>query len=208
MKQYLSILSAGLLAAFALSACTGDVDDPNVWALSAESVGVTAPSGSLPDVNTTIYALKEQYSSYFVNNNTWTQIKKDVVFEGVVCANDEGGNLYQTIMLRDIDEAAGTDASIILAIKNSCLYPYFKMGQRVRVNLKGLYLGNYSYMPRIGQPYWTSVITTGSSTGNYRLGPILFELLRTNVELIGQPDPKLAVSPFPCPLSMQGDSRQ
>ena len=36
MKQYLSILSAGLLAAFALSACTGDVDDPNVWALSAE----------------------------------------------------------------------------------------------------------------------------------------------------------------------------
>lgn len=176
MKQYLSILSAGLLAAFALSACTGDVDDPNVWALSAESVGVTAPSGSLPDVNTTIYALKEQYSSYFVNNNTWTQIKKDVVFEGVVCANDEGGNLYQTIMLRDIDEAAGTDASIILAIKNSCLYPYFKMGQRVRVNLKGLYLGNYSYMPRIGQPYWTSVITTGSSTGNYRLGPILFEL--------------------------------
>lgn len=190
MKQYLSILSAGLLAAFALNACTGDVDDPNVWALSAESVGVTAPSGSLPDINTTIYALKEQYSNYFVNNNTWTQIKKDVVFEGVVCANDEGGNLYQTIMLRDIDEAAGTDASIILAIKNSCLYPYFKMGQRVRVNLKGLYLGNYSYMPRIGQPYWTSVITTGSSTGNYRLGPILFELLRTNVELIGQPDPK------------------
>ena len=78
MKKYLSILSAGMTAALLFSACTGDVDDPNVWALTAESVGVTAPSGTLPDVNTTIYALKEQYSSYFVNNNTWTQIKKDV----------------------------------------------------------------------------------------------------------------------------------
>ena len=189
MKQYLSILSAGTVAVMLLSACMGDVDDPNVWALTSESVGATAPQGSLPAPNTTIYALKERYSSYFANNNTWTQIKQDVVFDGVVCANDEGGNLYQTIMLRDIDTQAGTDASIILAIKNSCLFPYFRMGQRVRVNLKGLYLGNYSYMPRIGQPYWTSVITTGSSTGNYRLGPILFELLQTNVELIGLPNP-------------------
>ena len=28
------------------------------------------------------------------------------------------------------------------------------------------------------------------------------------IRMIGEPDPKLAVSPFPCPLSMQGDSRQ
>lgn len=189
MKKYLSILSAGVLACSLLTACIGDVDDPNIEALTSESVGATAPEGTLPQVTTTIYELKERYATYFTNNNTWTHIKKDVVFEGVVCANDEGGNLYQTIMLRDIDETAGTDASIILAVKSSCLFPYFQMGQRVRVNLNGLYLGNYSNVPRVGQPYWTSVITTGSSTGNYRLGPILFELLHTNVELIGDPDP-------------------
>ena len=188
MKQLLPILSSGLLLCGLFSACVGDVDDPNVWTLTPESVQATAPQGTLPATNTTIYDLKERYASYFTNNNTWTQIKSDVVFEGVVCANDEGGNLYQTIMLRDIDTERGTDASIILAVKNSCLFPYFQMGQRVRVNLRGLYLGNYSYMPRIGQPYWTSVITTGNSTGNYRLGPILFELLRTNVELVGLPD--------------------
>ena len=172
----------------ALPACMDSTDDPNLEALTSESVGVTAPTGTLPEVTTTIYELKDKYSAYMSNSNTWTEITKDVVFEGVVCANDISGNLYQTIMLRDAS-VSSQDASITLAVKNSCLFPYFQLGQRVRVNLKGLYLGNYSYVPRIGQPYWTSVITTGSATGNYRLGPILFELLRTNVELIGDPDP-------------------
>lgn len=185
MKKYIPILIFGLLAT---TACMDNTSDPVVDDLTSENVGVTASSGTLPAVTTTIYELKERYSSYFTNNNTWTEVKKDVVFEGVVCANDISGNLYQTIMLRDCSDTK-YDASIILAIKSSCLFPYFQLGQRVRVNLNGLYIGNYSKMPRIGQPYWTSVITTGSATGNYRLGPILFELLRSNVELIGDPDP-------------------
>lgn len=180
-------LSICLLSLF-FSACMDDVDDPVIADLTAENVAVTAPVDSMPAVNTTLYDVKERYASYLSTNNTWTEVTRDLVFEAVVVANDISGNLYQTLLLRDIDTTRGTDACLVLAVKNSCLFPYFSLGQRIRVNLNGLYIGNYSYVPRIGQPYWTSVITTGSSTGNYRLGPVLFECLRTHVALIGSPN--------------------
>lgn len=59
------------------------------------------------------------------------------------------------------------------------------MGQRIKVNLKGLYIGVYSKLPKIGQPYYTS-------SGNLRLGPILLQLCQTNIELVGKPEPSCA----------------
>ena len=53
----------------------------------------------------------------------------------------------------------------------------------MRVNLKGLYVGCYSKAPKVGTPYYTSA-------GNNRLGPMLFDALRTHVELIGDPNPQ------------------
>ena len=118
---------------------------------------------------------------------------EDIVITGVVVANDISGNLYQTLLIRNM-EPSGEDQCIILGVKNTCLYPYFQLGQRIKVNLKGLWVGVYSQVPRIGQP-------VKSSWDNLNLGPMLFELLRENVELVGRPDPS---APELVPINLTG----
>lgn len=181
MKKIFSMFLFGCLMTFPLASCMGDEDDPNT-----DKLIITSPT-SIGSVNRTIGEIKDQYcaesnaaETSFGDANFYTKIKEDLIFEGVVVANDEGGNLYQTLMLRRMGKD-GEDQSIILSVKNPYLCPYFEMGQKVKVNLKGLYVGCYGYMPKIGQPYRTS-------KGNFRLGPMLLNLCRTNIELVGKPD--------------------
>ena len=178
MKKIYSFLLAAC-AGLSLASCMND--DMESPVLDYEQATIT----STTDVGTTnikIAALKDKYASTFRQANAWLKIEEDLVFEGVVCANDRGGGLYQSILLRDIDNEAGTDQCIQLAIKNTCLYPYFKLGQRVKVNLNGLYVGCYGYVPKVGQPYLTS-------NGNMRLGPVLLSDIKTRVQLLGMPNP-------------------
>jgi len=185
MKKIYLLLSAVCL--FALTACMDEHDEPttgNYLVTSKSDIG---------DVTTTIAKLKSDYSSIFSQTNptqdqmTAQKITEDCIFEGIVVANDEGGNLYQTILLRDIDETRDTsdplrDQCIVLAIQSTYLAPYFPVGQKVKVNLKGLYIGCYSKVPKIGEPYFTS-------SGNLRLGPMLMTRCETNIYLEGAPDP-------------------
>ena len=174
-KTKLHILLCAACMTLGLSACMDDHDEPDT-----DGYLITSPI-ALGDTNYSIARLKADNDSLFSQINAFQQVEEDLILEGVVVANDEGGNLYQTLLVRDIDEQAGTDEAIVLAVKNTCLYPYFMLGQRIKVNLRGLYIGCYSKLPKIGQPYYTS-------SGNLRLGPILLQLCRTNVELIGEPD--------------------
>ena len=172
MKKFLSIILYGIVA-LGFASCMDDHDEINTYDLDVFSANVG-------EVNTTIAEVKQRYcanssgADFTRGTSNWcTKVTVDLIFEGVVVANDVSGNLYQNVMLRKI-ESDGTDQSIILRIKNTCLYPYFPLGQTVRVNLNGLYVGVYSLTPEIGQPYY-------SSYGNLNLGPMLFELLKTNV---------------------------
>lgn len=178
MKKIYMLLTA--FALFALTACMDDYDEPNT-----DNFLVTSPT-DIGETNYSIAQLKQEKSSLFSQSNAFEEVKTDQIFEGVVCANDESGNLYQTLLLRDIDTSRDAsdplrDQAIVLAVKSTFLTPYFPVGQRVKVNLKGLYVGCYSKLPKIGQPYYTS-------SGNLRLGPILFELCKTNIQLVGSPD--------------------
>ena len=174
MKKIYSTLLFGCLTVLPFTSCMNDLDDPNT-----DGYIITSPT-SIGEVNSTIAEVKDKYCSSSAPN-FYTEVEEDIIVEGVIVANDEGGNLYQTLMLRNIDKETGSDQSIVLAVKNTCLYPYFAIGQRIKVNLKGLYAGCYSKVPKIGQPYKTS-------SGNLRLGPILLELCKTNIELVGTPD--------------------
>ncbi len=185
MKKILSIIFMGV-AAFTMTSCFNDFDD-------ADTSNFSVTATSIGEPNTTIYDIKNMYCSNSTkagtnvnSSNFWSLISEDLIFEGVVVGNDISGNLYQQVYLRDFGtggKAEGkTDQCIQLGIKNPCLHPYFRLGQKVRVNLKGLYVGVYSKTPKVGTPYFTS-------SGNNRLGPMLFDLLKTNVQLIGEPDP-------------------
>ncbi len=185
MKKYFSlILLAGTLL---LPSCMDNVDEPNT-----DGYIITNPK-SVGDPNTTILEVKERYCSNSANadnarnqSNFFSKVLEDLVIEGVVVANDVSGNLYQTILIRKIDSIAdGTvtaDQAIQLIIKNTCLYPFFPLGQRLHVNLKNLHAGCYSKTPRIGEPYY-------SSYDNLNLGPMPTPLCETNIHLVGLPDP-------------------
>lgn len=180
MKKY-SFLLVSLLGLFAFASCMDSNDEPNT-----DNFLVTSPT-SIGEPTTTIGAIKAKYcassegSDFARNSSNWySKVHEDMIIEGVVVANDISGNLYQTLLLRYISDSE--DQCIQLKIKNTCLYPYFALGQRLRINLRGLYVGCYSKTPSIGQPYYTS-------HGNNNLGPMLLELCRTQIELIGQPNP-------------------
>ncbi|MBQ9362697.1 MAG: hypothetical protein IJT97_04650 [Bacteroidaceae bacterium] len=183
-KSIFSILMFAGLSAFCLTGCMDNNDDPDLSNFSITS------QTSVGEVNTTIADIKKKYcagrngADYSRNaSNFYTQVKESQVIEGVIVANDISGNLYQTLMLRSFSSDADTIGDcILLSIKNTCLYPYFQLGQKVKVNLKGLYVGCYSKTPKIGQPYYTSY-------GNLNLGPMLLDLCKTNIELVGAPDP-------------------
>lgn len=180
----LSNLLLAALLVLPLGACMDDHDEPDT-----DKYLVTSPT-DIGAVNGSIAQLKADNSDLFTQSNAFVAVTTDSIIEGVVCANDEGGNLYQTLLLRHIDTSRPEsdplrDQAIVLAIKNTWLTPYFPVGQRLKVNLKGLYVGCYSKLPKIGQPYYTS-------SGNLRLGPMLFEMCRTNIQLVGQPDPSCA----------------
>lgn len=176
MNRILSLALAGALS-LSLSSCMDRNDAPDT-----SKVIITAQH--LPAANATIRSVKEKFSTPITGNNTFEEVKENVIFEGVVVANDVSGNLYQTLVLRDIHSTPGADDDqcITLGVKSSALYPYFALGQRLRVNLRGLYIGNYSRTPKVGRPYYTSA-------GNLRLGPMLVQDLRDKVALIGTPDP-------------------
>lgn len=106
------------IVAFGLTACMDDYDDPQT-----ETNDVTSPT-DIGAVNYSIAQLKNDNKSLFNQTNAFEQVKTDRIIEGVVVANDEGGNLYQTLMLRHIDTTKEVgdplrDQSIVLAVKNN-----------------------------------------------------------------------------------------
>lgn len=193
MKKFLTILASALFA-FGLTSCLDQHDEPDVSNFTITS------TTSVGEPNYTIAQLKDKFQAQMTTNNSFVKVDTDdIVIEGVVVANDISGNLYQTVIIRQIPDgaAAGSDADqcIQLGIKNSFLSPYFKLGQKLRVNLKDLYIGNYSKTPKIGQPYYTSA-------GNLRLGPMLIQYCASNIQLIGEPD---AEAPELVPLDFTTD---
>lgn len=165
-----------LAATFTLGSCMDTHDSPDTTQLR-----ITA--SQMAEANTSLLQVKERFQTSITGNNTFEQVKDDVIFEGIVVGNDVSGNLYQTLILRQIGSTPGAqdDQCITLGVKHTILYPYFPLGQKVRVNLKGLYIGNYSRTPKVGAPYYTS-------SGNLRLGPMLMEQVATQLMLVGKPN--------------------
>ena len=186
MKKLFYILAVPAL----LTACYDSLDDPETSKFADEELQA---QDTFPAANISIKALKDLYcqsntnATYSRNSSNWEFLIEDSLYiEGVICANDgQFGNLYQSLFVRSIDSSTGEDACIQIGVKNPCLYPLYKIGQRIRLDLRGLYVGGYSQSPKIGFPYFTS-------SGNHNLGPILLETFAQYVQLIGDPDPTCA----------------
>lgn len=123
------------------------------------------------DTNTTIAQVKTKYKAA-ISSSSYQLVKEDLVFAAYVIGNDVSGNLYQTLVLRDGDDA------ITISINKTSLWVNFPVGTHVTVNLNGMYVGGYGKMAKIGMPY-------KNSNGNIRLSGIPAQLLDTNIKIIG-----------------------
>ena len=103
------------------------------------------PSAGLT-ANTTIAQLTEFYNDSIVPapNSGFGEINQDIIIQGIVVANDAGGNIYKTIYIQD--NTGGIDISL----DQSSLYNTYVLGQKVYIKCKGLYLGNYDGLIELG----------------------------------------------------------
>lgn len=165
---YLVAVVTGLV--FTVVACKFDYSEPDtehdIYTQDKEATGCT----------TTLADLKQSYRSTLSAQNGFVKIEEDLIFDGYVCANDITGNLYQSIYVRKIDDQG--DNTIVVGVNDNSLWTSYPVGTHVKINLNGLYLGTYSYVPKIGMPYITS-------SNNTRLGGMAKFQTEKNIEIVG-----------------------
>jgi hypothetical protein len=116
-----------LAASAALTSCVkGDFDEPPLYIPTVDF-----------NANTTISELKASYVNLRL-------IEEDIIIKGVIVANDESGNLYKELVIQD------ENSGIKLALDKTNLYNEFKLGQRVYVKCKGMYIGDYGGLTQLG----------------------------------------------------------
>jgi hypothetical protein len=121
-------IAAGII----LSSCVkDDFDTPPV----------IVPKVNFPS-NMTIAQLKALHSM-----GTVKRIDSSYVIQGIVTANDESGNFYKTIEIQD------ATAGIELKLDKTSLYTEFKVGQRVFIKCKDMYMGDYNQLIQLGGLY-------------------------------------------------------
>ncbi len=130
------IFHTGLFA-FLLAAFTGCVKQEfDVPPVVPPQVNFTA--------NTTIDSLNK---SFLPDTLGMMRVKTDMIIRGVVAANDESGNIYKNLYIQD------NTGGLVLSLDRVDMYTTFKVGQRVFVKCKDLFLGQYGEVTQLGYPY-------------------------------------------------------
>ncbi len=123
-----------------------------------------------------------------IQNSSFTKIEDDLQLRGVVVVNDEGGNISQQIIVKDFTLDTD-DGYIIIGVSETSMFSYVKPGQRILMNLKGLYIGGYGKNAQIGYP------SKSATSGAERIGRMTIQDWRSHVCLEGEPDQRLIPEP-------------
>lgn len=186
MKLYKSLLATMALAlcGITLSSCDEDLATPPL----------SVPSSDLK-ANMTIADFKAKYWSD--NDNYCTRVGltdegEEIILGGRIIANDEGGNIYQNLMLAD-----ETGAITIATLTSSTdglqhLYTKYKVGEEMFVKATDLYAGKYAGLFQIG--------AAGDYNGTPQTSKMAALDFLAHTELNGLPDPSL-VQPIEMTIS-------
>ncbi|MDR0421015.1 MAG: DUF5689 domain-containing protein [Prevotellaceae bacterium] len=88
--------------------------------------------------NISIADLKAMYQ------NATVEITADLIVEGNVCSSDKEGNIFKTLYIQD---ATG---GLPIVIDQNNISNNYRLGRKVLVKLKGLYLGSYNGLIQLG----------------------------------------------------------
>lgn len=150
--------------------------------------GYDEPTATMQDVygnnaiaETNVVTLKElcamdKYKNVMVQYRDYKLVDDDIQLKLRVTANDEGGNIYNKVVLQDENGDA-----IVVCIYAGGLHVYLPVGQEILIDLKGLYIGTYGYQHQIGVPYTTA-------SGNTYPGRMPNWMWQEHFKLLGTPD--------------------
>lgn len=133
----ISKITITLLIVFGTAYLSGCVKD------KFDAPTFTAPTAGLTS-NTTIASINQLADSFASVTPAFGVINKDMIISGIVVGTDESGNIYKNLYIED--NTGGLD----IAIDESDIYTTFRLGQKVYVKCKGLYIGNYGGVPELG----------------------------------------------------------
>ena len=156
--KYLSILALSL---FTMTSCMNDFDEPDFK---------EPPFGNneIGEANMTIAELKTKYAST-ISASGVKEVTEDIIIEGVVVADDATGNVYKQFIIND------ETGAIIIGVNDVGLYAMVPVGQRVRIDCKGLHVGGYGKMAQVGGLY------------EGKIGRMAKSVYREHVRLVDEP---------------------
>jgi len=111
------------------------------------------PPINIPTVDFQSNMTIAELQNYFADsmNSTFGPINKDIIIQGKVVSSDETGNIYKKIYLQD------TTGGLDVELDSKTLYSTYKLGQRLYIKCKGMYITNYHGVIEIGGIYSGSV---------------------------------------------------
>ena len=134
---YFSALILGVTASTALTSCDNDWEYPPM----------VVPEATI-EANTTIADLKTEFFQAGQSNYaTLVGTKQDgshYIIEGYVSTSDESGNYFKQLVIQDETSA------IQLDVDAYDLYLSYQMGQKIVLDVTGLYIGGYGGLLQIG----------------------------------------------------------
>jgi hypothetical protein len=155
MKSFNSFLSSLFFMSIAFVAC-----DQREFEIPPIDEPVYSDTATM-----TIADFKTKYAS-----STVEQITDSITISGIVIANDVSGNFYKEITIMD------STAGLKIAISQSDLYTDYRVGQRVFIECKDLYVGKYSGYMQLGGIY------------NSAIGQMTWETAEAHIFKDGFPD--------------------
>ncbi|HET9571389.1 MAG TPA: DUF5689 domain-containing protein [Bacteroidales bacterium] len=160
MKRFNHFLSALLLMSISFVAC-----DQRDFEMPPLFEPVYSDSATM-----TIADFKTQYAAA-----TATEITDSMIISGIVVANDISGNMYKEMTIMD------STGGLKIAINQGDLYTEFRLGQRIFIECKGLWVGKYGGYMQLGGSY------------NGGIGQMTWETAQAHVFKDGWPNPTHAL---------------
>lgn len=172
MKYMKFLVAALLLGGIATSCMDDDWNDPT---------GENAPFGNnnIVEDNSKIISIKElkaktvdKFEASVANG--LVEITEDWQLKARVTGNDIQGNIYNEVAVED-----ESGEGLLICIQKGGLYGFLPVGQKILVNLKGLYIGLYGNNVQIGMPYTNSSGRTFPSRMAFNIWNEHFKILGT-----------------------------
>lgn len=132
IKKYIVRLLFVLGIIYFNSCIKGDFEQPPVILPSVDF-----------EANMTLAELNQYYRDS-LHSASPVLVTKDIIIKGKVISTDKAGNIYKSLYIED-----GT-GGINIKLDQKEIYNIYKLGQKIYVKCKGLYLGNYKGVPQIG----------------------------------------------------------